>query len=400
MKTVVLGLFDDLETARRVLNQLAASPLDLDQISVVHGDLETQRNLAREAGLPAHRSPLAGMIFGTLVGAAIGYIAGAALAPDVLGPLMSIALGAMLGAIGGAAMGALSETVRVPRVHQLEVLQAIAEGATALIVRSDNLPTARAVGDLFRVSGSRELSPLDPGPAPAPSEDDGDDSPAETVEPVTGVVAEPLGGPATAPPGDAELSRFAPPTAPPTAPATAPATPPAVESVATMTPAAAPSEGETLYAPPWRRGVVDPASAVAPPADPRAAPPAPSPTASPAGPTAAPAATEPEAAGSAPSAGAPTAGSAPPAAATSSAPSPAIAPPHPVRPPARPRRARGRDHGGRSGADGRRAHRDAPHGAAPHRRDRRGGAGDGRDPAQDDPAALGRDGRRVGRGAG
>lgn len=272
MKTVVLGLFDDLDTARRVLNQLAASPLDLDQISVVHGDLDTQRGLARDAGLPAHRGPMAGVVAGALIGAALGYYAGTALAPEAVGWLLALALGAVIGALVGGALGAISETVRVPKVHQAEVLQAIGEGATALVVRSDSLPTARAVGDLFRVAGSRELSPLGP---PAPQTDAEDPAAAAAaVEAEQGVIAEPLGesfaGAATAA-ETAQFAQFAPPVESDRAPAVA---------GPTTAPQAA---GETIFAPPWRRGVVDPAD-VAPA-------PSPSPSASPSAAVVAPPAT-------------------------------------------------------------------------------------------------------------
>ena len=265
MKTVVLGLFDDLDTARRVLNQLAASPLDLDQISVVHGDLDTQRGLARDAGLPAHRGPMAGVVAGALIGAALGYYAGTALAPEAVGWLLALALGAVIGALVGGALGAISETVRVPKVHQAEVLQAIGEGATALVVRSDSLPTARAVGDLFRVAGSRELSPLGP---PAPQTDAEDPAAAAAaVEAEEGVIAEPLGesfaGAATAA-ETAQFAQFAPPVESDRAPAAA---------GPTTAPQAA---GETIFAPPRRRGVVDPAD-VAPAPSPT---PTPSPSAS------------------------------------------------------------------------------------------------------------------------
>lgn len=294
MKTVVLGLFDDLETARRVLNQLAASPLDLDQISVVHGDLDTQRSLAREAGLPAHRSPLAGTVAGALAGAALGGYAGATLVPESVGWLLAMALGAVLGAAAGAALGALSETVRVPKAHQAEVLTALEGGATALIVRSESLPTARAVGDLFRVAGSRELSPL--GPVPAAAAGAGPDLATAADALVTaggetvldeGVVAEPLGEAFAPAPAD-DHARFAPPPAEAGGAIDAPAAPTATDRLAgtggPAASAAAPAAGETLYAPPWRRGVVDPADAApAPTATPAPAPhPTPSPPSMPA----------------------------------------------------------------------------------------------------------------------
>ena len=49
MKTVVLGVFDEVEDARRVLAQLADSPLDLAAVEVVHAEPAFQQALAEES---------------------------------------------------------------------------------------------------------------------------------------------------------------------------------------------------------------------------------------------------------------------------------------------------------------------------------------------------------------
>ena len=159
MKTVVLGLFDDVEQAGGVLAQLAGSPLDLETIEVVSHDLDAQRALASEYGLQTGRRGV-GTAVGlcAMLGAVGGYILGGSVLIS-LGPLLSVAGGLLLGAGAGLALGLLSETVRVPDAHSDAVLAAIDQGATAVVVRTANVPTARAIGDLFRAGGSRVLDP-------------------------------------------------------------------------------------------------------------------------------------------------------------------------------------------------------------------------------------------------
>ena len=161
MKTVILGLFDDVDDARRVLTQLAASPLDLSAVEVVHAQPNVQRALAVEAGVPPARAVPTSLATGALVGGLVGWILGAS--PDLpislaaLGPLLAAALGLLVGAVGGGAVAAVAEVIRLPEGHAAEVTQAVDDGATAVIVRTDNLPTARAIRDLFRAGGARSL---------------------------------------------------------------------------------------------------------------------------------------------------------------------------------------------------------------------------------------------------
>ncbi|MFN2252234.1 MAG: hypothetical protein ACK2UL_09990, partial [Anaerolineae bacterium] len=113
MKNVVFGLFDELDDARRVLRQLADSPLDLDAVQIVHADPDVQHQLATEIGLPRDRAMATGVLVGGLLGAAVGAYSGNGwLAP--LGPLLAAAGGSIVGAVAGALGGAMLETVRLP----------------------------------------------------------------------------------------------------------------------------------------------------------------------------------------------------------------------------------------------------------------------------------------------
>jgi hypothetical protein len=193
MKTVVVGVFDDPSDARRVLRQLAASPLDLRGISVLHRDPEMQRAVMVEAGLPADRTMIMSAFIGAVLGAAIGAMADAALAmraaeslavPDQaggpLGPVLAAAAGGLIGALAGAFFGVLSSPLRIPPGHQAVLAAALEAGATSVVVQVDSLPTARAISDLFRASGSRDLAP----PLPEGAITSGD--PAGSAAPVAG----------------------------------------------------------------------------------------------------------------------------------------------------------------------------------------------------------------------
>jgi hypothetical protein len=168
MKNVVVGLFDRIADAERVLAHLASSPLDLDTIQVVHAQTDVQRRLGQAAGLPPRRSVRNGLVIGLLSGAGLGFLAAL---PSVagglpllteLGPMLAMAVGAIIGALAGGAVGAFSDNVRLPPEHADAVLAALREGAAVIMVHTENLPTARAIGDLFRAGGSRIFEPGHP----------------------------------------------------------------------------------------------------------------------------------------------------------------------------------------------------------------------------------------------
>jgi len=195
MKTVVMGLFDDLDDARRVLAHLSSSPLDLDSIQVVHAKPEVQRQLCAAAGLPQRRTVRTGFVTGALLGAALGFVAGSrSLAGAVpiftsLGPLLSMAVAAVAGALAGVAAGLFSESLRLPQDHAQVVAASLRDGATAITVQTENLPTARAISALFRDSGSRVFAPVDEPVAANPTSppwlapEAGDASPAAAPAP-------------------------------------------------------------------------------------------------------------------------------------------------------------------------------------------------------------------------
>ncbi len=171
MKTVVLGLFDDPAAAEQVLRQLAQSPLDMRSVHVVHADATVQRNLERAVLLPCRRGAVGGALTGAVVGAALALFAQATMAPlAALGPLLAASGGIVLGGLGGAALAVSATAVAIPPASAAEVARAVEDGATAVVVQTDKLPTARAIADLFRLAGSRlptAADSLSPPPASA-----------------------------------------------------------------------------------------------------------------------------------------------------------------------------------------------------------------------------------------
>jgi hypothetical protein len=201
MKTAVIGLFDDEEDTRRVLAQLVGSPLDLSTIQVVAADSQVERRLSADAGLPGKHHVMAGVIAGAVLGTALGVIAGLELALlERLGTVLSGSAGLLLGGIVGGVIGAVVGRLSLPEGQDEILMEALDDGAIAIVVRTENVPTARAIRDLFQSGGSR-VEPLEPhagGGAPEPG-------PAGTPE--SGAAA----------PGKEDHSQFAPPSASPEA---------------------------------------------------------------------------------------------------------------------------------------------------------------------------------------
>ncbi len=171
MKTVVLGLFDDPRRAEQVLRQLAHAPLDLRSVMVLHADRAVQHELEQAGGLPRRRSPFSGAVTGAVLGAVVGLLAQSTLLPLVsLGWLLAASAGLLLGALGGAAVSIGTSRLPLPPSDADQLAQALEEGAAAILVQTDKLPTARAIADLFQLSGSR-VAPATEGLAGAESDD-------------------------------------------------------------------------------------------------------------------------------------------------------------------------------------------------------------------------------------
>src|SRR5579859_2009265 len=98
MTTTVLGIFDDAMTARKAMEDLRDSPLDLPDVSLISRATESGAAVNSEEHLGAGEGAAIGAVWGGLVGLAALLIPG-------VGPF--IAGGALFAAITGAATGAV-----------------------------------------------------------------------------------------------------------------------------------------------------------------------------------------------------------------------------------------------------------------------------------------------------
>lgn len=207
MKTSVIGLFDEVDDARRVLDQLVGSPLDLGAIQVVSGDPQLERRLRSESGLPHRNEVMAGLVAGALLGAVLGAIAAEnAMIKAGLGTILSAAAGILIGVVVGGLVGASLGRLRLPEGQDEMVISALDEGATAIVVRTENVPTARAIRDLFQSAGSRTGPSTSHVGAPTASVPEHG---ADSVGSGPSVAASPAAD--DAPEKRDEASRFAPP---------------------------------------------------------------------------------------------------------------------------------------------------------------------------------------------
>jgi hypothetical protein len=163
-KTLVIGVFAAVAEARAVLEQLASSPLDLHDVTVLHRDGATQRDLRRAAGIPDDRSALVAALAGAVVGAAAGVLATSSV--PALGPALNAAVGGVLGAAAAVAAFVWLTPLKIPAEHRAALAAAVEGGDVLLVVRAEGLPTASAIGDLFRAYGARDLGLAPPPPAP------------------------------------------------------------------------------------------------------------------------------------------------------------------------------------------------------------------------------------------
>ncbi len=167
-RTLVVGLFDAAPDAGQVLRQLADSPLDLHDVAVLHRDGDTQRQLRRLANIPDDRTTLVAGAIGALLGAALGVLASTSI--PALGPALNAAVGGVVGCLGAIVVSIVASPLRIPPEHRDALAQAVDDGASVVIVRADGLPTATAIGDLFRASGARNLD-LPAASEPYPGDD-------------------------------------------------------------------------------------------------------------------------------------------------------------------------------------------------------------------------------------
>jgi len=144
VKTVV-GLYDNLETARRVVQDLTDAGFEANDINLIAGDLDVQRakvgtddeETVQPGTDPAVEGAAAGGALGGLAGLLFGLSAFAlpGLGPVVVaGPLLSSLVGAGIGAAGGGLVATLVEWGLSEEDAEL-YLEGVRRGSALIMVR-------------------------------------------------------------------------------------------------------------------------------------------------------------------------------------------------------------------------------------------------------------------------
>lgn len=151
MRTVV-GLFDDVDIARKVVSELIEKGFDRDDISlvarqyetdnIVEVDLDTADDTAEGAALGAVSGGVVGGLTGLLVGA--GALAIPGIGPIVAaGPIITALTGAGIGAATGGVLGALVG-LGIPEDDVEYYAEGIRRGGTLVAVKTDENWVERA----------------------------------------------------------------------------------------------------------------------------------------------------------------------------------------------------------------------------------------------------------------
>lgn len=143
MKTVI-GLYDDLETARRVVQALTDASIDANDINLVAGDpdgryAKPEKEVVKAGTDPAVEGAVAGGVLGGLAGLLFGLSTFAlpGLGPVIVaGPLLSSLAGAGVGAAGGGLVATLAKEWNLSEEEAELYLEAVRRGGALIMVRA------------------------------------------------------------------------------------------------------------------------------------------------------------------------------------------------------------------------------------------------------------------------
>jgi uncharacterized membrane protein len=135
MATTILGVFDDPQAARRAMDELRVSSLDLDDVSVVSRATERGAVMGSEEHIGAGEGAAVGAVWGGLVGLAALLIPG--VGPFIAGGAIFAALtGAATGAVVGGVAGALMDTTGLPEAEARGYETMVHSGKTLVAVKT------------------------------------------------------------------------------------------------------------------------------------------------------------------------------------------------------------------------------------------------------------------------
>src|SRR5689334_6442972 len=155
MTTTVLGIFDDPSAARRAMEDLRDSPLELDDVSIITRATEHGEPVSDEDHLSPGQGAAIGAVWGGLVGLTALLIPG--IGPFIAGGALFAALtGAATGAIVGGIAGALMDRIGIPEEEARQYEQMVQQGKTLVAVKARN-EDASQVRQILAAEGADEV---------------------------------------------------------------------------------------------------------------------------------------------------------------------------------------------------------------------------------------------------
>jgi len=154
MTKTLLGIFDEPATARRAMDELRASGLELKDISVISRTGE-QNGAAGGEHLSAGEGATVGAVWGGLVGLAALLIPG--VGPFIAGGVIFAALtGAATGAVVGGVAGALMHHAGLPEHEAQDYEKMVYSGSVLLAIKARDEDT-EAVRHILAHAGARSI---------------------------------------------------------------------------------------------------------------------------------------------------------------------------------------------------------------------------------------------------
>ncbi|MFL5801735.1 MAG: hypothetical protein ACJ8CR_08325 [Roseiflexaceae bacterium] len=155
MATTLLGIFDDPAASRHAINELHASGLELEDISIISRTGERARAVGDDEHLNAGEGATIGAVWGGLIGLAALLIPG--VGPFIAGGAVFAALtGAVTGAVVGGITGALMDRASIPEEEARDYEMMVYSGKTLLAVKAHD-QDADAVRRILAHAGARSI---------------------------------------------------------------------------------------------------------------------------------------------------------------------------------------------------------------------------------------------------
>jgi len=157
----IFGVFDDAATARRAVDALRASPLKLDDVSIVSRTDDGAGSMTHDGDVSASQGATVGAVWGGLVGLASLLIPG--IGPFVAFGMLGAAItGAVTGAVVGGITAALVDFSGIPEDDARGFEEMAHSGKTLVAVKARD-EDAREVHRLLTSAGADSINDSETG---------------------------------------------------------------------------------------------------------------------------------------------------------------------------------------------------------------------------------------------